>query len=313
MKKLLSYPTPVAGLALGLAGIGAFWSGVSPRADYALMAAILAALILIPLLLKFIVYPQQLLGDLKHPTVGSVVPTMAMALMLVGHAAGQFNVVAGMLLWAVACVAHAGFMLMFFYHRFCDRDLNHLVPSWYVPPIGIVVASLTLPSSSVHGVAAAIVYFGLLSYAVMLPIVLYRLIMGDRVEAARQPTLAILAAPPSLVLAGYLSVVPNPNVVLVAALFTIALLMTTVVYLLLVKLLQLPFTPAYSAFTFPLVIGATATHKVACYVAVHWGQGCCHWISSLSTIEAVLASMMVAYVACRYLAAFVAPSWRIKY
>ena len=49
---------------------------------------------------------------------------------------------------------------------------------------------------------------------------------------------------------------------LVAVLLGIAVLMTGIIYLAFIKLLRLPFSPGYAAFTFPLVIGATALFKV---------------------------------------------------
>lgn len=300
MKALQHYPTPIAGLALGIAGIGAYWSAMTGVNGIAFSAAIIALCILLPLIMKFLLHPKCLGADLQHATVGSVVPTLAMALMLISHALLFVSTTVAVSLWLTACSMHVVFMASFFYHRLQERNLNHLVPSWYVPPIGIVVAALSVPVATLNWLAIGFVYFGLLAYVIMLPIMLYRLISGERVEAARQPTLAILAAPPSLVLAGYLTVVTTPNLLVVIALLTIALLMTLLVYLLLTQLLRLPFSPAYSAFTFPLVISATASHKAFVYLSPLLGHNHLSWLSGVSLIEAVIASLVVAYVAFRY-------------
>ncbi len=179
-----------------------------------------------------------------------------------------------------------------------------MVPSWFVPPVGIIVADV---SFSGHPALAPIAYaclvFGMLAYAVMLPMMIYRFIFTHEIPDAAKPTLAIMAAPASLSLAGYLTVVSEPSPVIVALLFGIAVLMTAIIYLAFTRLLRLPFSPGYAAFTFPMVIGATALFKMAHWmenigVAEHYVAQV-HWLASL---ELIVATVVVSYVAIRYLA-----------
>lgn len=137
----------------------------------------------------------------------------------------------------------------------------------------------------------------------MLPMMIYRFIFTHEIPDAAKPTLAIMAAPASLSLAGYLTVVSEPSPVIVALLFGIAVLMTAIIYLAFTRLLRLPFSPGYAAFTFPMVIGATALFKMA-----HWMENIgvaeyyvaqVHWLASL---ELIVATVVVSYVAIRYLA-----------
>jgi len=79
-------------------------------------------------------------------------------------------------------------------------------------------------------------------YGLMLPLMLYRLIFSHEVPDAAKPTIAILAAPASLSLAGYLTVSQDPSLLLVAVLLGIAVLMTGIIYLAFIKLLRLPFS-----------------------------------------------------------------------
>jgi tellurite resistance protein TehA-like permease len=125
--------------------------------------------------------------------------------------------------------------------------------------------------------------------------------VGKLIEEARKPTLAILAAPASLTLAGYITVVADPSPLIVMSLFSIAVLMTVSVYLMLAHLLRLPFTPAYSAFTFPLAVSATALLKMRLWshsvpLFEKYGHG--FFIASL--IEGLIASVMIAYVYQHY-------------
>ncbi len=48
-----------------------------------LSGAVIASVLLLILAFKFVLHPRLLLKDLAHPVVGSVVPTFAMATMVV--------------------------------------------------------------------------------------------------------------------------------------------------------------------------------------------------------------------------------------
>ncbi|MFT5879400.1 MAG: exfoliative toxin A/B [Moritella sp.] len=75
---------PTLGLALGIASVGGLWESVYGFKGYIqAFTALVAAGILAALLLRFILHPQTLWNDLSHHVVGSVVPTFAMAIMVV--------------------------------------------------------------------------------------------------------------------------------------------------------------------------------------------------------------------------------------
>ena len=117
-----------------------------------------------------------------------------------------------------------------------------------------------------------------------------------------KPTIAILAAPASLSLAGLLTVVENPSPLLCAVLLGIAVLMTVVIYLSLFRLLRLPFSPGFAAFTFPLAIGATALFKMSDLVAQYEiGQFYAWELRMLANIELVIATCIITYVAVLFI------------
>ena len=305
MKLITRYPTPVAGLTLGMIGICLFWALVCPQSlapkVILIMVTLLVTFMLLPLCLKFILYPAHLWSDLRHPTIGSIVPTLAMSLMLISHTALNLSCILACTIWLSAVILHILFFLTFCFHRMKKIDLNHMVPSWFVPPIGIVVACISVPTQSLLPIAHLILKFGLIAYAIMLPLMLYRLCFKDSIEDERKPTLAILAAPASLTLTGYLSISSNPNTLVLLILFSIALVMTISVYLMLSHLLRIGFSPAYSAFTFPLAISATASYKMSV-----WSQTS-NLFENYSTlffliglIEGVIATFII-YVAQHYM------------
>lgn len=307
IERLSDIPTPMAGLALGIASLGACWetSGLfSGQAQ--LVAAMIATCLLFSIGLKFLRHPALLRQDLRHPVVGSVVPTFAMALMVVSM------VTTGIVrdsLWLIAIAMHLGFLVVFAWNRLSQFELHHMVPSWFVPPVGIIVADVSSPGGAFAPLAQGLFWFGLGCYALMLPVMLNRLIFSEEVPDAAKPTIAILAAPASLSLAGYLTITPDPSVLIVVLLLGIAVLMTVVIYLAFFKLMRLPFSPAYAAFTFPMVIGATALFKVqALFVKWEVDPDTVGQIGALAKLELAVATLVVGYVAIRYALFYLARS-----
>ncbi|WP_117235228.1 TDT family transporter [Vibrio maerlii] len=296
-------PTPMAGLALAIASLGWCWENLLGHQGYAQWAsAFIATVLLLILTIKFLFHGHLLHQDLSHPVVGSVVPTYAMAWMVVSNSVVHFQPYVGNAIWLAAVILHLVFLVSFIYHRAKEFRLHHMVPSWFVPPVGIVVADVSFSGVAVlEPVAHGALIFGLVTYAVMLPMMIYRIVFRHEIPDAAKPTIAILAAPASLTLAGYLSVTAAPSPVLVALLFGIAILMTSIIYLAFFHLMKLPFSPGYAAFTFPMVIGSTALFKMADWMAdVGIAEQYVAQIHFIAVIELVVATLVVGYVAVRY-------------
>lgn len=302
--KLIAAPTPMAGLALGIASLGWSWENFSELHGYGQwVGAGIASVLLAILAIKFILHPQLLRQDLAHPVVGSVVPTFAMGTMIVSNSLGQWLPLAGDALWLVAIVLHIVFLASFGYHRAKEFELHHMVPSWFVPPVGIIVADVSFSGNPVLApVAQGALMFGMVAYAIMLPMMIYRFMFTHEIPDAAKPTMAIMAAPASLSLAGYLTVTATPSQVIIAMLFGIAVLMTTIIYLAFFKLLRLPFSPGYAAFTFPMVIGATALFKMANWMETQGlASDYVQQVRGLADLELIVATFVVSYVALQYI------------
>ncbi len=302
-RRLNLLPTPMAGLALAIASLGWCWENVADLNGVAqITGALIGGLMLLMIALKFIINPKSLWADLQHPVVGSVVPTFAMGLMVVSNSLLFISQSLADGLWLFAISLHVIFLFSFVYHRIENFSLANMVPSWFVPPIGLVVSDVAFSGNdSLRPLAEFILYFGLIAYAIMLPIMLYRLIFSGEIPDAAKPTIAILAAPASLTLAGYLTVSSSPSPLIIAILLGIAVLMTVLIYLSFAYLMRLPFSPAYAAFTFPMVISSTALYKTANWMAsVGIQEKYIAQVSTMAFIELILATLVVAYVAIHY-------------
>lgn len=295
------FPTPAAGLALGIASLGWCWETVSPNGFSQTGAAIISMAIALTLLGKFILNPKILWHELSHPVVGSVIPTLAMTWMVISATLAKFNPALGELIWYCAIAMHVSFLAVFVSYRARHFQVSHMLPSWFVPPVGLVVAAVSNPGPETFATANLLLQFGILTYLVMVPMMLFRLIFSEAVMDAAKPTIAILAAPPSLCLAGYLTLTPEPSLMFVLFMLGLALLMTAVVYIAFFVLLRLPFSPAYAAFTFPVVIGATALFKTANFLAErNIDEQLTAQVEWIARAELAVATVIVSYVALRY-------------
>lgn len=298
-------PTPAAGLGLGLASLGwAMENAASFGGAAQTVGAMVASLLLLGVTGKFLLHPFHLAREMRHPVLGSILPTLAMGLMVVSRALGNHVPAAGEAVWLVAVCLHLFFLGAFAWFHLRNFSLASMVPSWFVPPVGIVTAALTSPGGIYAPFASAFMLFGVAAFALLLPVMVYRLIFCPEIADAAKPTIAILAAPASLSLAGYLSVNPRPSLFLAALLLGVALTLTAVIYVALARLLRLPFSPAYASFTFPLVISATALFKAMELFAAHpLTTGYAGMLRGMATVELAIAALVVSYVSWLYLRA----------
>ena len=303
--RIRGLPTPLAGLALGIGGLGmCLDAAFAAQGRVEVVTATLAFCLLVALCIRVALHPDTLKADLKHPVVGSVAPTFAMALMVVSHGVGQHWLAVGSMMWLLAVLIHVYFLVAFIRYRRRDFSLHHMVPSWFVPPVGIAVAAVAWTGevgSLTYLLAWACMAFALACYAVMMPMMFYRIMFRESIPVGAQPTIAILAAPASLTLAAYLKVAITPYPLLVIVMLGLAITMTLIVYGAFIHLLRLPFSPGYAAFTFPMAIGATALYKVeALFVQWKVPSEMLRQIDILARIELGIATLVISYVAIRF-------------
>ena len=115
---------------------------------------------------------------------------------------------------------------------------------------------------------------------------------------ATLPLLTIMAAPASLCLTGYLTMNTNPSWAfsLVMVLLAQGLYWGTLTKIF--KYIRLSFYPSFGAFTFPLVISATALNLFN--NSFHLANGFNAIIGVVANLEITLATFMVVFVVIKY-------------
>ena len=294
MKTLLkTIPIPINGLMLALVSLGnllfAFNIGFLGMLFFSI-GFVLFLLMLCKIAFTF----SDVINDLKNPIIASVAPTFSMGMMVIWSVLGGLSALTKIATigWGIAAIVHFTLVVYFIYTFIWKNkpEFHSVYPSWFIVFVGIGIIPITLgdvESTFVH----LVFWIGLIFYLILLPVVWLRL---QYIEEPARPLLTIIAAPGSLCLTAYLAHFTNHNVYLVV--FLLVLSQSIYVFLLfkLPTLLKIPFFPSYAAFTFPLVISATAMNLSAQFfdsVAV---------LHVLAVIELVIATGIVSYVFVRY-------------
>ncbi|MEL3907359.1 MAG: TDT family transporter [Treponema sp.] len=288
------YPLPIAGLILALFALGNLLQSYSNNVRLAI--GLLAFILYTVYVLKLLFVNKQLKSEFDNPVIASVFPTFTMASMLLAVYLKVFFPAAGIVLWYAAVAGHSVLIVWFslkFLHPF---TIKKVFPSWYIVYVGIVVASVTAPAVKQLLIGQIAFWFGLITYFCLIPVICYRIVKVKEIPEPAQPTLIILSAPGSLLLAGYLNTFPQKNTAMVYLLLAFSFIFYAIALICLPKLLRLKFSPGYSAFTFPLVISALAVKLTSAYF-----KGGSTFLNVATKIEEIIAAVIVFWVLVCYL------------
>ena len=295
ISKINKMPLALTGLALGVGGIFNAWTIFTGIKYFAYVGALISSILILTIITKIFSSFGDFLNDLEHPVAGSTIPTLDMAVMVISSSVVQFVKPLGVAMWFTAIAVHVIFAFTFLAHRINLKDHHHILPSWFVPPVGIVVAAVTGTNMGFPQVSQVIVYIGTVLYIILFPFIFYRIIFHDPLADDRFPAFAVMGAPANLCLCGYLTAFTDYNTALLNFLLALGLFTTFKVYLSLIRAFQIKFIPLFAAYTFPLAIGAQALLKYANYSKSINGEYYYIW-NIISIFELIVASMMIIYV-----------------
>lgn len=294
VKKL---PVPIVGLMLALAATGNLV--LSYGSIYRNIFGILAGVILILMLVKFVLYPKGVSKALDNPVVLSVFPTFSMGIMLLATYLKPLSFSVGYSVWIIGLLLHGILIIYFTKKHIFSYSIKKVFPSWFIVYVGIVVGSVTAPAFDMINVGQALFWFGFISYLLLLPIVIKRVFSVKEMPEPTLPTLVIFSAPASLCLAGYMSSFQDKNMFIVWTLVALSQFTLVCVLFKLPSLLKLKFYPSYSAFTFPIVISAISI-KLTNGFLMNTGKSI-PLLKYVIKFEELLAVGIVIYVLIRYI------------
>jgi len=290
----------ISGLSLGLAALGNLLL-LPFGAEVRYFCGILSAIVLIIFILKvFLDFPHAR-EELKTPVPLSVLPTSTMAIMLLCTYIRPYAPDVALYLWYAAVAAHVGIMLLFFKRFILGFKIDNVYPSWFVVFVGIVTASVTAPVMDARPVGQIAFYIGFVLYFIAMGLIIYRLNKPIHILEPLRLTTVIFTAPMSLCIVGYFSSFEQQNETLIYIMLGIAVISYLFVLAkILFSYLKIRFYPTYSAFTFPLVISATA-FRLGNEFLTEQGIG---FFAPVAQISMWIAVAAVAYVFVHYVRFF---------
>ncbi|NDR14502.1 TDT family transporter [Staphylococcus aureus] len=259
--RLQKAPLVTSGLVLGLLGLGNLLKDLSLTLNA--VCGIFAFLIWIHLLCTMIKYFNNVKEQLNSPLVSSVFTTFFMSGFLGTTYLNTFfsniTFINSLItpIWILCLVGIMTHMIIFSIKYLKDFSLENVYPSWTVLFIGIAIAGLTAPVSGYFFIGQLTVIYGFVATSIVLPIVFKRL-KAFPLQTSIKPNTSTICAPCSLVAAAYVIAFPKANAFIVIIFLILAQIFYFYIIIQLPKLLKEPFSPVFSAFTFPLVISATA-------------------------------------------------------
>ncbi|KAA9301269.1 MULTISPECIES: TDT family transporter [Aerococcus] len=296
MTYLKRQPFAMSGLILALATLGNLLQsyGTGLRLVLGAFAWILFILYTVNLFLSF----SSLKEEMQAPLPASVFPTYPMALMILStYLNPLLKLPLGLAegIWYFALIFNLLLAGLYIIRYLPQRKMTVVFPSWGVIFVGFVVASVTAPVYGNFLLGQILFWLGLLGGVAVMPFMLYRVYIMRDLPKPAQMTTAILCAPFSLLVAGYVNSFKTPSQALLAFLLILAQLLYFTVLAQLPRLLRLGFFPTSAGLTFPLVVSALSL-KLALPVLGWQLAG----TNLLLLVETVLAIGIVAYVLYGY-------------
>ena len=137
-------PVPLCGVMLGTAALGNLLQSYSEGVRY--VCGVVAGLLLVLVLLKWILFPKMVKEDLGNPIMASVAGTFPMALMLLSVYVKPFIGQAAFYIWILAILLHVALIIYFTVKFVVKLQMPKVFASYYIVYVGIAVASITAPA-----------------------------------------------------------------------------------------------------------------------------------------------------------------------
>ncbi len=250
-------------------------------------------LLLIPWILRWVLFPRRAVSDLKNPVVSNFYPTVSVGMLVIS--ANFFiigkNIIWGGIFWSVGAFLTFVFALLVPFLVF-TRDsakLDHVNPAWFIPPVGLIVIPIpgSLFVTHLTGFSRELVFVinylgwgsGFFLYIALLAICFYRFALHTPLPNTLAPTIWINLGPigagtSALIgLIGVSEFVSSKDVF-----FTLGFIfwgfgiwwfiMAVIMILHYIKNLRLPYAMSWWAFTFPLGAYVSASHAVSRVIGI---------------------------------------------
>lgn len=264
MKIIKKIPIPMSAVMLASLALGNLL--LSYGDIYRNIMGVIGLTLFLLLLFKFTFYVKETKKELDNPIIASVIPTFSMGIMLLATYFKPYHNEFASFFWTIGLMLHVFFIISFSKKYINNFDLKNVFPTWFIVYVGIVVSSVTAPAFSNQFIGKIAFIFGFIYYFILLYFCIKRMNKYEIVKPQARPTIAIMAAPASLCLAGYMNSFDNKNILLVYLLLLLSQITYFIVLSKIPKIIKDGFYPSFGALTFPLVITALSLKLTTGYL-----------------------------------------------
>jgi len=245
-------------------------------------------ILLIPWLLRWIIYPKNAKNDLFDPILSNFYPTIAVGMLVLS---ANFIIIGKNILWAqifwftgTALTIFFAILVPFIVFTGSHVKMDHINPAWFIPPVGLIV--IPIPGSSLikyfSGFGKEIIilinYFGLgagfFLYIALLAIIFYRFALHHPLPNVLAPTIWINLGPIGAGTVALINLVKVSNFIIAKDVFYSLgliywgfgiwwLIMAIFLTLHYIRNLKLPYAMSWWAFTFPLGAYVSGNHALS--------------------------------------------------
>ncbi len=235
---------------------------------------------------------------MENTVTATLYATFPMLTMVLSSFIVQYISPLGKILWLLAVFTQLTLIvLLFIKHIFAKKNLDVILPSWYVTFLGLLVSTAVGTEMGFDFLQHILVLIGYALYFSTIGFVVYRLFKKDLPAPARF-TKTILLAPISLIIVGTLNVysdfsAANPG--LIYFLYTIFII--TMIYVLkqTSSFLDGGFVPGYAALTFPHAIACIASLKVSGFLIKQNHLILGNIIHTIALIQIIATTIIIGY------------------
>lgn len=266
-------PAAFFSMVMGLGGLAAAWRlasrayAVSPWLADALLAlsALLWVAIFAAQVVKAVTARERLVAELRHPVQGSQAALgPASLLLLAAGTSAHYRDLAEVLFWIGAASQLAFGLWIVGRWITAAVDPKLVTPAMYLPPVaGNLLAAIAAGAVGQNEAGWLFFGVGVVAWLVLAAVLLVRYLSEGELAPALRPLLAVELAPPAVVLLAWQALEGAAADATSRALLGIAMFVALLLLRLALRFREVPFAPAYWAFTFPIAALAGAALRMA--------------------------------------------------
>jgi tellurite resistance protein len=206
--RLKHFPVSWFALIMGMSGFSIAWSraehffglGFSISPALLGLTAVLFLVLSAIYVAKAAKYPEEVLGEVRHPVKLAFVPTFSIGLLLLAIGLLRAAPDVSFWLWSAGTVLHLGltlYVLSSWVHH-TKYEIAHLNPAWFIPVVGNILVPVAGVQHASPEISWLFFSLGLFFWPVLTAIIFYRLIFHGSLPERFVPTLFIFIAPPAV-------------------------------------------------------------------------------------------------------------------